>query len=949
MSHARDLLGWGGPVASPRGGASRGVFAFPSPFLFLFASLVLAAGCSGGAGSDSGGVPDVADPGGLTDPGTPDVPGDPGGDGTMFDVSPDAAGDASDALEPSDAQEQDAADALGDALPPDDPGFDEGPPVPRFPIVTAGVSDHVIVVAEDASPSERTAANEVRDYFAQATGVELPIMHEIPEDGVPMIVVGMGPAAQSLGVEPDPADLGEQGFLVRAIPPHVVIAGTPGAGTMYGVHRFIETALGVRWIAPGETIVPQAADVGYPEDLDRVVQPDVLWRSTSYAWPGQDPAFRAPVARNAGNAGPAHPWGLEPAHDGRAHSYVWYGSPDEFFDTHPEYFSEIGGVRIREETQLCLTNPDVLDIVTERMLARMEARPGVRQHNFSQKDWYNYCQCEHCSAMNAQYGTAGGTQFWFVNELAKRTSQVYPDKLIGTLAYMYTEEPPQGMVMHPNVAVWLCHMYPSCDSHPIRTCEENADYKRRAEAWSQISDHLYMWHYIVDFMHYYNPFPNFFALADNLRFYKEIGVEGLYLQGMGHAGGGGEFSLLRPYFAMQLAWDSSQDPDRLIRNWLKDYHGAAWGPIHQWIHLLQDKVDSEHIHMHLYTNPAQGYLTEDVVVAGEALFDQAEALVANDPMLLARVQVARMPLKYARFFPRNGYRIEDGWLRWNDGMLTYSDVVDFVDQMQSNGFQTMRESQGAADTMTLLYLILGVDQEIRTIRNTHLEVDVVPGLAGRALRITHRGTGHCVTAYDRRAALFYPFNGGLEDRIGGVFEFFGWVEPGAASQVTERGLTIKFTTFDGLEVNRRYELDESAPILRVTSSVRNPKSSAVETAMRQHFEADLGDLATTRVSFTARDGAVIDKDMTAILAGQREGEHYRDQATPAGEWTFSGSKGLQMTQRFPDADVDFTWLYAYPASLGELEIETWTHRRVLLPGETLTLAAEYEIRPVGNP
>jgi hypothetical protein len=912
-----------------------------APLLVLV--LLAAAGCSGGDGTDDpGGPPDVVDPGPAPDATPADIPDDAGRDVPAGDLPPADVPDAP----PADAPSPDAPDPA-DLPRPEDPGVDAGPPVPTFPIVTAGASEHLILVAADASPSEHTAANEIRDHFLQATGVELPIVNDPPPGVASLIVVGQGNVARSLGVDPEPADLGEQGFQLKAVPPNVVIAGTPGAGTLYGAHRFLEIALDVRWIAPGETIVPPATDVGFPEEMDVIVQPDFLWRLTSYEWPGQDDAFRARMTMNGGSAGPDDPWGLEHEHDGRAHSYFRFVSPDEFFDTHPEYFSEIGGVRIREETQLCLTNPDVLEIVTERMLARMASMPGVRQHNFSQKDYYNYCQCEHCSAMNELYGTAGGTQFWFVNELAKRTSEVYPDKLIGTLAYMYTEEPPVGMEMHPNVAVWLCHMYPSCDAHPIRTCPENADYKRRAQAWSQIADHLYMWHYIVDFMHYYNPFPNLFALADNLRFYKEIGVEGLYLQGMGHDGGGGEFSLLRPYFAMQLARDSSQDPDRLIRDWLKDYYGAAWGPIHDWIHLLQDKVDSENIHMHLYTNPAQGYLPEDVVVAGEALFDEAEALVAADAVLLDRVQVARMPLKYARFFPRNGYRFEDGFLRWNPGMLTYSDVVDFVDQMTSHGFLTMREAQGSADTMTLLYLILGVDQEVRTIRNAHLEVDVVPGLAGRALRITHRGTGHCVTAYDRRAALFYPFNGGLEDRIGGVFEFFGWVEPGAASQVSERGLTIKFTTFDGLEVTRRMELDETAPILRVTTAVRNPKSSAVETAMRHHFEADLGDLATTRVSFTARDGTVVDKDMAAIIAGQREGEHYRDQDTPAGAWTFTGSKGLRLTQRFPDADVDFTWLYAYPTTLGELEIETWTHRRVLQPGESLTLAAEYEIAP-GN-
>jgi hypothetical protein len=159
-------------------------------------------------------------------------------------------------------------------------------------------------------------------------------------------------------------------------------------------------------------------------------------------------------------------------------------------------------------------------------------------------DWYNYCECADCRKMNERYGTTGGTQFWFVNELAKRTSKRYPDKLVGTLAYTFSEEPPKGMQMHANTAVWLCHMFPSCQSHPIASCARNADYRRRALAWSELCSHLYIWHYVVDFAHYYNPFPNFRAMAADMRFYDEIDAEGVYLQGMGHRGGGGEFSLL---------------------------------------------------------------------------------------------------------------------------------------------------------------------------------------------------------------------------------------------------------------------------------------------------------------------------------------------------------------------------------------------------------------------
>ena len=904
--------------------------------------------------------------------GTPDLGRDPGGDvadlGPTPDALPDTAPDADrdnplvdpgadpvtpDGVEdPASLDVPDAPDALEiPDVPAVDPGRDyadvaedPGPPVPSFFIVQAGASSHVIVVADDASPSEHNAATELQALFLEATGLTLPIVAAPDTPDTPQIVIGQGAAAKALGVDPAAADIGEQGYVLRAVPPHVVIAGTPGAGTMYGVHRFAETALKVRWTAPGVTIVPKVTDVTFPNAADSSVQPAFNWRRIYYAWPGADRAFLAHQADNDGGDGPDATWGLQHSNAGQAHTYFNFISPDEYFDTHPEYFSEIGGVRIREDTQLCLTNPDVLDIVTEKMLASMAASPNVRQFNFSQMDHYNGCECPKCKAMNELYGTAGGTQFWFVSELAKRTAAVYPDKQIGTLAYTYSEEPPVGLDLHPNVAIWLCHMYPSCDSHPIRTCDKNADYKRRAEAWSHLTGHLYIWHYIVDFMHYYNPFPNFFALADNLSFYREIGVEGIFLQGM-NQGGGGEFSLLRPWFGAKLLWDPTQDPDRLIRRFLEDYYGAAWGPMYDWIHLLQDKVDHDNIHMHLYTNPAQGYLPEDVVVTGEALFKEAEQMVADDPVLLDRVQVAAMPLGYARFFPRNGYRIEDGMLRWNPGQATFDDVGAFIDMMNQHGFTSIREAQGSPDTMTLLYMILGVDQPVRTISNAALQVDVVPALAGRALRITDRVGGQTVTAWDRRPGLFYPFAGGLEDHVGEGMNFFGWVEPGTESNVTDRSITVSLTAFDGLNLVRTMTLDPDQPILRVVSTVTNPGPGARDTRLRSHFEMDLGDVATTRVAYTGKDGVPGDEDMTAVVAGMREGQYFRKDATPAGQWTFTGSKGLRLTHRFTPAEVDYTQLYAYPVELQDLEMEVFGLRTTLQAGESVTMHTEIEVRP----
>jgi siroheme synthase len=830
----------------------------------------------------------------------------------------------------------------GDAVPDVTPLADSGDAMidayvgEPVPLVADGQSDHVILLSDGASASEKNAAAELQAYLLEATEFELPILEAPPAAGTPTIVIGRGTLASQLGVEPTDQELGEQGFYWKTEPPHIVIAGTAAAGTLYGVHRFLEDVVGVRWYAPGVVHVPQLSELMVPP-LDGVVSPAFLWRHTSYNWPGKDDAFLTRKGDNSGDKTADHEWGAEHAHDGRAHSYFWYVSPEEFFDEHPEYFSEIGGARIRDETQLCLTNPDVLDIVTERMLQRMADKPHARQHNFSQKDRYNYCTCDACSAMNAKYETTGGTQFWFVNELAKRTTEDYPEKLIGTLAYMYTEEPPVELEMHPNVAVWLCHMYPSCDAHPIATCPHNADYKRRAESWSELVQHLYIWHYIVDFTHYYNPFPNFRAMAADMKFYRDIGVEGIYLQGMGHSGGGGEFSLLRPYYGMKLLWNPDRDPEALRAEFLQGYYGDAAPHIESYLEMLLDEVTDNDIHMHLYTNPGQGYLSDSIMVQADEFFDAAEVAVAADSELLERVKVARMPLLYARFFPRNGYEFAADKLNWMGEMATIPQIKEFLDRMAAHGFQTVREVGGDPSLVALLGSIFQSPLPVKSIENEHLRVEVLASLGGRALRVMHKGSGQQITASNVIPNLFFPFAGGLEDRVGGTFEAYGWVEPATVISHDDLSVTTTQTTLNNYAVKRTFALSSNGSEITQTTELTN-LAAAREDRFRFHMELDLGELEETVVEFASIGGEEVTQTMGPVISGLREGVHFYDLDAPDGSWTLLGSNGLAVTQSWDVQQFEFTWLYSYPASLNELEVEVWTPKLTFESGETRTFS-----------
>ncbi|MDQ1257822.1 MAG: hypothetical protein QG656_2428, partial [Candidatus Hydrogenedentes bacterium] len=76
------------------------------------------------------------------------------------------------------------------------------------------------------------------------------------------------------------------------------------------------------------------------------------------------------------------------------------------------------------------------------------------------------------------------------------------------------------------------------------------------------------------------------------------------------------------------------------------------------------------------------------------------------------------------------------------------------------------------------------------------------------------------------------------------------------------------------------------------------------------------------------------------------GEHYYDQTAPNGVWTFTGTKGLEVTQKFDEATTDFAWVYAYPDYLNDLETEVWFKPVTLAPNQSASIKYTIEVRPM---
>jgi len=514
-------------------------------------------------------------------------------------------------------------------------------------LADAGASQYRIVIAADASPSTRYAAKELQSFVKQISAADLPIITDQETPAAHEIVLGASGRLKSLDTAIDLPRLGDEGYVIRTVGPHLVIAGSPLRGNLYGVYGLLEDHLGCRWFAPRVSRIPHMARIALgPIDENRV---PVLEYREPYTFECMDGDW---CARNRMNSSSAR---LEARHGGQVrfadgffvHTFARLVPPEKYFAAHPEYFSLVGGKRQNGYAQLCCTNEDVIRICTEEIRAAMRAQPDATVFSVSQNDTDLHCECPRCQALAAQEGSQGAPVLNLANRVAAAVEKDFPGKVVETLAYQWTRKAPKTMRPQPNVVVRLCSIE-CCFSHPLATCDssENRAFREDLRAWSKVSQRLWIWDYTTDFGHYLMPFPNQRVRRPNIRFFVENHVKGIFEQDT-YDTPHSELAALGGYLTAKFLWNPDYDPDLAMREFLDGYYGKAARPIRQYIDLLHDRVERDNIHVHIFDQPTKPYLDYTLLCPSNAFWKEAERVVAKNPELLRRVQISRMSVDYA--------------------------------------------------------------------------------------------------------------------------------------------------------------------------------------------------------------------------------------------------------------------------------------------------------------
>lgn len=494
-----------------------------------------------------------------------------------------------------------------------------------------GKSDYTIIVSQNASILEHTAAKELQQYIKQISGAVLNIASQ-PSRKQKNLFVGYNEHVRTLTKAQRPEDDSES-FVYQTIGNNLVIYGGKNRGTAYGVYTFLERELGVRWYSHDYTKVPRKLRYKL-SSLNHKESPAFQYRHVMYY------QMQHHIELNIHNKLNMHFGGLTDDRYGLLPSF-WGGhtfsvllSPDKLFPKHPEYFSFRNGKRIKN-SQLCLSNSEVINLLTTQIKHIIQNNPNCTAYSLTQNDNQLYCECNRCKSLEKKYASQAGLLLWAVNQVAEAVEKEIPNAKIVTFAYQYTRKAPKGIKPHKNVIIRLCDIE-CCFMHPIEGSAENADFLKDLNEWSKLTNQLHIFDYVTGFGQYMAPYPNYHVLAANLRTFQRYHSIGVMEEGQ-YESEGGEFAELKQWILAKLLWNPYQDINNMAKEFIKDYYGPAAPFIQKYYDLCCGLVDAD-THMKFDANHTNSIYTDAFINEARDLLNQALDYCCKSPIHTKRVE-----------------------------------------------------------------------------------------------------------------------------------------------------------------------------------------------------------------------------------------------------------------------------------------------------------------------
>ncbi len=578
-------------------------------------------------------------------------------------------------------------------------------------LVKNGESKGVILLQKNAPPPVQLAASEIAGYVKKITGTDFPVMEK-----------ANGKYIISFELANDPS-LGKEGYRLTGKTNSLLISANTPRGILYGSYAFIEEFFGVRWLAPGELYeyTPSRKTLSVPDKIRKMAKPEFVVRKIGFVgcnWNSDTLESWKYLIRNrwqvSGNyrlrdkycRGFAKDYDrFDADYSGGGHCLMSLVS-DKLFDTHPEYFALVKGRRIKQanakghhQSQPCTSHPEVIALAVKGVTEYFDRSPKGSSYLIGNNDVQTWCECENCVAQDTaeerKKGFVSTRFFKFINEVIKGVRKKHPDANILAWGYQNYRFAPKGVKPDPSLRINLCD-HQRCYRHSLldKNCKQNDMFRDMFMSWRvlglPVTERGYQ-EVLLRSGYFYLPIEN--VIADDLRYFKKIGVDGYeYITTPPDGKYGKRYTpkeaeeqknamyCLWPsfYVAGKMFWDTSLDPEKIWEDAGKHFYGKAWNVMKEYRKLLRNAYTGTVGHI-IYSNPPVevGRCLQKPGVEKKllSLLSEAEKLAGSDPDIRIRKRLALEKKYFLDLWVKNAREFEKTLSRTSFAVRTSEKIL----------------------------------------------------------------------------------------------------------------------------------------------------------------------------------------------------------------------------------------------------------------------------------